>query len=722
MAATGACTITVTFTPSANGIRSASITITDDAADSPQSVPLSGNGITRGFAKGDVFVAVGNGLAQWRDPTGAPIATLDSSLGGLTAGMAMDPSGRLYLTDFAASNVSRFDDNGNLLGTFGGGYSGSPESIVFDNSGNAYVGAVDGDDAIRKFDSNGNPLAQFYVQVEDRGSDWIELGADQCTMYYTSEGVSVKRFNVCTNTQLPDFTTGLPGIAAYAFRLLPDGGMLVADSIEIVRLDASGNVVQTYDATGEDNWFALNLDPDGTSFWSADVSTSDVFKFDIASGSVLEQFNAGSGMTVGGLLIKGEILAATSADLSTTVTAAPNPVSQGSNTTLTVSVKNGGPSQATGVVLTNNLPSGLTFVSDSASQGSCSGTGTLTCNLDSLAAGSMATVTIVGTPTSVGAFSDSASVTANESDPNPTNNTGAATITVLQPPPTVSPSSLSFGSQSLGSTSAPQTVTLGNPAGSTLSISAITIGGTDLADFAQTNNCGNTLAVGASCTISVTFKPTASGLRSGTLSIADNASGSPQTVSLTGTGVMADFTLAVASGSSSSASVSPGGSASYSLTLTPTGGFNQAISLACTGAPSKATCTASPASVTPDGINPAQVIVNVTTTAASLGPPGPRGGPSPPEGFSMHEWWLALLLLLMLGTLALAFNERRQRVPLLAGAVLLAAIAVSCGGGGGGGGGNTSTTPGTPSGTYTLTVTGTSGSLQHSTAVTLVVN
>jgi len=108
------------------------------------------------------------------------------------------------------------------------------------------------------------------------------------------------------------------------------------------------------------------------------------------------------------------------------------------------------------------------------------------------------------------------------------------------PPPapvvSLSPTSLTFSQQNVGSTSAAQTVTLSNTGNASLSISSIAIGGTNSGDFAQTKNCGSSVGVGANCTISVTFAPSATGSRSASLTITDNASGSPQTVSLTGTG------------------------------------------------------------------------------------------------------------------------------------------------------------------------------------------
>ena len=177
-----------------------------------------------------------------------------------------------------------------------------------------------------------------------------------------------------------------------------------------------------------------------------------------------------------------------------------------------------------------------------------------------------------------------------------------------------------------------------------------------------------------------------------------------------------DFSISV---SPSSSTVSPGGSTTYTVTTTRVGGFTGDVGLACTGAPAKTTCTELPTATDLYSNNSATSTVTVTTTAPSLLPPGPQDGPPPPGGFAFHEWWMALLLMTILGTLALA--SRRQRVPLLAGTILLAALAMSCGGGGGGGGSTTTTVPGTPAGTYTITVTGTSGNLSHKATMTMIV-
>jgi hypothetical protein len=94
-----------------------------------------------------------------------------------------------------------------------------------------------------------------------------------------------------------------------------------------------------------------------------------------------------------------------------------------------------------------------------------------------------------------------------------------------------SPSSLTFASQALNTTSAAQAVTVTNTGSLAASVSSVTVSG----DYSQTNNC-STIAVGASCTVNVAFRPTASGTRTGTLTINSNATNSPTTVALSGTG------------------------------------------------------------------------------------------------------------------------------------------------------------------------------------------
>ena len=104
------------------------------------------------------------------------------------------------------------------------------------------------------------------------------------------------------------------------------------------------------------------------------------------------------------------------------------------------------------------------------------------------------------------------------------------------PVASLSSSSIAFGNQGVGTTSSPSVVTLTNTGGATLNITSIAVTGSQSSDFAQTNTCGASLAVNVSCSVSVTFTPTVASSRSASVGITDNASGSPHTISLAGTG------------------------------------------------------------------------------------------------------------------------------------------------------------------------------------------
>jgi hypothetical protein len=268
---------------------------------------LSGPASAVPFVVGDVFASIGSGQVQQYSSTGVLKDTLNTTVGGFTTGSAFDATGNFYVTNFGGGSISKFAGPGDphTVSTFASGINASPESIVFDAAGNMYVGVADGDRDVRKYSSTGTLLATYNVATTSRGSDWIDLAADQKTLYYTSEGNTIKRFDVSTNTQLADFAN-LPGRPAFALRILADGTVLVADSAAVYRVDSTSAVLNTYDVAGNNNWFALNLDPNGTSFWSGDFGTGQLVKFNIATGAVELTIATGSS-SLFGVSVYGEI-------------------------------------------------------------------------------------------------------------------------------------------------------------------------------------------------------------------------------------------------------------------------------------------------------------------------------------------------------------------------------------------------------------------------------
>jgi hypothetical protein len=384
----------------------------------------------------------------------------------------------------------------------------------------------------------------------------------------------------------------------------------------------------------------------------------------------------------------------------------------------------------------------------------------------------------------------------------------------VAPTAQVSVSALSY-SHNLNTTCPSKPVILQNTGTGPLLIQSITTSGS----FSQTNGCGTSVAVGASCEIDVSFTAEApAGPFSGALTVSDNASGSPQVVPLSGTVYppcsmqssdatqqllrttpsatfnvsdpqpschTATITLAcsnnqpatcvfnppaIAPGGSTvltvqnlnalstdnfsftatgtdstntssvnlsvlladftftpypaTATVTAGQTATYAMTLTPVNGLAGTIQLSCQGAPSGSTCTVTPATVSLGNNYPAQVSVAVSTAGRATGAPrggAPLPGPGEPQTWLRYGLWLGACLLALIGLAggaaagrrraggqrpSLAYRRLRLSGLVLAALALLLMAWAACGGGGGMSS-VVPSNPGTPAGTYSLTVTGT---------------
>lgn len=390
--------------------------------------------------------------------------------------------------------------------------------------------------------------------------------------------------------------------------------------------------------------------------------------------------------------------------------------------TLTV----GTPSSVQTVTLSNNSAVAVTITSpgitvtganaaDFAATNTCPAVGS------TLAAGTTCTINITFTPSLAGAESATLSVTDSDAS-SPQTAALSGTGTAPAGSVSVAPTTIAFGTVNVNSTSPVQKVTLTNSKATTLTITSVGVAGPNAADFAAGSACGASLAANTNCIISVTFTPTIVGAESATLSIMDTDSTSPQTVALSGTGAAAlpDFTI---SALPTSATVGTHGTVTTLITITSVAGYTSPVTLSGGSLPGDSTITFSQNPITP----PANGIITSTATIATSAytfSSAPTSSPKFPRPLNGRPAWIlifaafAMALLTMwkmaaqsAGGIAGRGARRTLRRAACAFALLSIVAMASCVG-----------TPSTPTGTYTVQLTGQATSGTHAFKFTLVVN
>ena len=286
---------------------------------------------------GDVFVGVGNGSYQvWHsaNPTANnPTYTLQTSttsplsdgLGGTTAGCGFDLGYRFFGTNFASTLVDRYSiDNAHPIVEKIPSHTGASgaQSVAFDGTTTLYIGyaggVLGGNGTIEKWTKDLTTgkygfSASFTVPVDNSGPGWIDLASDGHTIFYTSQGATIRKFDTSTLTASTYATLSGGSVTLYAIRILPPGdgtaGVLVAGQSEVKLVTSSGGVTKIKFGSNS-NLQALTLDPSNpaTTFWVGDASTNAFFRFNMATNQKVS-LSTGSG-TLGGICVEGGFSAA----------------------------------------------------------------------------------------------------------------------------------------------------------------------------------------------------------------------------------------------------------------------------------------------------------------------------------------------------------------------------------------------------------------------------
>lgn len=591
--------------------------------------------------------------------------------------------------DASIGIVTKVSSSGALdYSTYLYGSSGNPvglTSIAVDSSGSAYVtGTADSDGT---FPVTATSICNPGVTGWNCGYAFVaKFDASGSTLVYST-------FLGPNNFASPQAIALDANDDAYVLASTTSNSFQTGDAIEsytsdldllLVEIDASGStqLFSTYlGGSGADSPTGLAIDANENIYVAGSTASTD---YPVTAGALQAQYGGNTDAFV----------AKIGASSAPTVTLSPSVLQYSA-------LQIGVTSQPQSVLLRNMSSMDLSVSSISASgdfseNDNCTG---------DVPAASSCTISVTFDPTTAGTRTGVIQINDNGSGSPQVislSGTGLGAIGVL------APATLTFGSVPLGATSAAQTVTLTNQGNVTLNVGNIQASG----NYSEVNNCGSTLSATGSCTISVTFSPTTTGILNGTLTVNDSAGGGLQTTTLLGGG--ADFSL---SSQSSAATINAGATATYTVTVTPVGGsFNRAIALTCTGAPANSTCNVSPSPVTP-GANTTNVTVTITTTASSSeAVPLLRG-----RERTMYAAWLPLQGFGIFGMILVESKRGRERLisftvlALLAGALLMMSACA------GGTGVSQQSSPGTTPGTYNLNVLGTSGSLQHSVPMKLTV-